>query len=206
MALRWYAARTKPLAEYAARERLETAGLDVLLPCAQGRAPRRGHQDTPLFPGYLFLRYDLEQQGWDQLRRVPQLMGLVAFEGVVPSVPDEVMYELAQRIEAMNGNNGLWNRFHPGQRVRVTLGPTESLAEVVEEAQSPHARVRVLVEFLGRLVEARVPWRHVQATGADGFVRNWNRRTPRRTRGRGRWIRGYGPNAAAAQGGPDDSR
>ena len=172
--------------------------MDVLLPCAQSRAPRPGHQDTPVFPGYLFLRYDLEEQSWDRLHRVPQLIGLVAFEGVVPSVPDEVMYELAQRMEAMNGTNGLWNRFHPGQRVRVILGPTESLAEVLEEAKSPQTRVRVLVEFLGRLVEARVPWRDVQAMGTDGFLRNWNRRTPRRTRGRGRWIRGYGSSTAAA--------
>lgn len=198
MALRWYAARTKPLAEYTARERLEAAGLEVLLPCGPSRAPRPGHQDTPLFPGYLFIRYDLEERGWDQLHRVPQLLGLVAFEGMVPSVPDEVIYQLARLIEAMNGTNELWNRFHPGQRVRVTLGPTESLAEVVEEAKSPQARVRVLVEFLGRLVEARIPWRDVQPMGADGFLRNWNSRAPRRTRGRGRWIRGYGPNASAA--------
>ncbi|MCE2463810.1 MAG: transcription termination/antitermination NusG family protein [Dehalococcoidia bacterium] len=58
MALKWYVARTRPLAEYAARDHLETAGLEVFMPCARTCTPRLGHEDMPLFPGYLFLRYD----------------------------------------------------------------------------------------------------------------------------------------------------
>ena len=47
-----------------------------------------GHPDTPLFPGYLFLHYNLEEGGLQQLRKLPQLVGVVAFEGVVAAVPD----------------------------------------------------------------------------------------------------------------------
>jgi len=186
------------MAEYAARDHLEIAGIEVFLPCARAHPSRPGHQDAPLFPGYLFLNYDLEEQGWARLHRIPQLLGLVAFGGEVPPVPDEVIDELAQRVRAINGTGGLWTRFRSGDRVRVALGPTESLAEVIEETKSPQSRVRVLMEFLGRLVEARVRWQDVQPVAANGLVHNHNGHPQRRTRGRGRWIRGFGPRIVEA--------
>ena len=128
-------------------------------------------------------------------------MRLVSFEGVVPSLPDGVIHELSQRACAINGTGGLWTRFRPGDRVSVALGPLESLAEVVEEAKSPGARVRVLMEFLGRMVEARVPLQNVQQVGVAGSAMQQDRPSSRRTRGRGRWINGFGPRAIEASSG-----
>ena len=193
MALKWYVASTRSRCEYLARDQMETAGLEVLMPCARTPRPRPGHNDAPMFPGYLFVHCDLAEQAWSQLRRVPQLLGLVGFGGVLASVPDEVIDELVQRIDAVNGRGGLWLRFKPGDRVRVTLGPLESLAEVVEDAKSPEGRVRVLLDFLGGLTEARVPWIHVQPVGKHSLIGSEHGNSPRRTRGGRRWIRGYGP-------------
>ena len=197
MSLRWYAARTTPLAEYAAGDHLRAVGVDVFLPCGKARPQRPGHGDAPLFPGYLFVHDDLQTQGFSPLCHVPQLAGLVAFDGEVPPVPDEVIGELVERTDAINGNGGLWTRFRVGEKVNVAVGPAEGLAEVIEEAKSPQGRVRVLLEFLGRLVEVQVPWKDVQPAAGSGNV-SWNRRLPRRTRGRGRWIRGHGPRPAEA--------
>ena len=198
MSVRWYVTRTKPMAEYRARDHLEAAGLEVFLPCARARTCRRGHQDMPLFPGYLFLHYDPQGWGSSLLRRIPHLLGLVSFGGEVPAVPDDAVVALAQRVNALNGTGGLWRRYRAGERVRVSLGPIESLADVVEETNSPQARVRVLLEFLGRMVEAKVPWRDVQPVAGSGMIQdgdggNSNGHPPRRTRGRGRWIHGRAP-------------
>ena len=203
MALKWYVARTGPLAEYAARDRLEAAGLEVFLPCARTCTPRPGHDDAPLFPGYLFIRYDLEERGNGPLHQVPQPLKLVSFGGVVPSLPDGVVVELYQRTRAINGDGGLRPRFSPGDRVRVALGPLDSLAEVVE-GDSPGARVRVLMEFLGRMVEARVPLGSVQQAGVGGYAGQQDRRPSRRTRGRGRWINGFGPRSIMESSGLSD--
>ena len=201
MALQWYVARTRPLAEYTTRDNLQAAGVEVFLPCTPMRPNRWGHSDAPMFPGYLFLKYDFEVRGWDPLHRIPHPVRLVAFDGVSPPLPHEVIDELAQRVEAYNGRGGLWTRFSPGQKVRVTSGPVESLAEVVEEAKSPRDRVKVLMEFLGRVVEAKVPWHDVWPVGAQGsLTAEWNRRPPRRTRGNRRWISGYGPRLVQGQG------
>ncbi len=207
MALKWYAARTRPQAEYLARDRLETDGLEVFLPCVRTPRPRPGHGDVPLFPGYLFLQCDPEEHS---LPRLPQLMNLVRFDGEVASVPDDVIHDLDLRVKAISGSGGLWNRFRDGERVRIAVGPSESLAEVVEGANSPEGRVRVALSFMGRRVETEVPWRDVQPVGLSGVVPIYQDGRPeeqarhggsvRRTRGKGRRIKGRGPRANEGTG------
>jgi hypothetical protein len=114
----------------------------------------------------------------------------VNFEGVVPAVPDEVISELARRIEHINNDGGLWRRFQAGDRVRVVAGKLEGLGEVVEATNSPQSRVRVLMQFMGRLVSAQVPWNNLEPLPERPQERS---KPPRRTRGHGRWIRSAQP-------------
>ena len=194
----WYVVRTKPQCEYLAARALQQDGIELFFPCVQTPRLQAYHADVPLFPGYLFLRYNVEQQEWPSVSRLPGILGWVRFNGVVPSVPDEVITDLAHRVDVINSGGGLWTRFRPGEKVRVVSGAMESLAEVIEEPQSPQSRVRVLLEFMGRLVTAQVPWRSLQPV-QQGLTVGENHRGLRRTRGRGRWVQGFGPRAVAGQ-------
>ncbi len=196
MSTPWYVIRTRPLCEYSASEALARGGFEVFFPRVNSPRPRRGQGDEPLFPGYLFLRFDLSSLGWDAPGRLPGVLGWVRFDGVVPPVPDELVADLRERVALINGGGGLWTRFQPGQKVHVVVGATESLAEVLEEARSPDSRVSVLLQFMGRLVQAKVPWTSLRPyAGEQGHA--GGSRAPRRTRGRGRWVRGFGPRAVA---------
>ena len=195
MAQRWYLIRTRPRCERLALLALEREGFEFFFPRVRTplrRAPRGG---APLFPGYVFLRHDVESRDWTSVRRLPGILGWVHFGGVVPPVPDEVITDLVGRVEAINREGGLWSRFRPGDRVRVTSGKIETLAEVVEEPKSPGARVRVLLECMGRQVPAQVPSRDLSS--AEAYSGAGGGRV-RRTRGGGRWIRGFGPRTATA--------
>lgn len=192
MSLQWYVVHTTPLGEYSARDQLINSGLEVLLPCAQTPNPRPGHQDTPLFPGYLFLRSDLEDGGWEVLRRSSQVVWLVTFGGVVPTVPDEVISGLIRRLETINERGGVRERFRSGDLVQVIWGPVERIGEVVEDSRSPQSRVTVLLDFLGRLVEAKVPSKNLKPVGKHWMKTQGDLRPPRRTRGKNRWIQGFG--------------
>ena len=194
MAHRWYAARTRPQAEFLAATELERDGFNIFFPIVKDPKPRKGHTDTPLFPGYLFLSCDPEGEGWPLFRPRHRIAGWVNFEGEIPSLPDEAMAELRQRLNYLNREGGLWRRYQPGETVHVVSGSMESLAEVVEEAKSPQARVRVLLHFMGRLVQAQVPWENLRAVEKPDVA---IQHAPRRTRGRARWNRGFGPTAVA---------
>ncbi len=187
MAPAWYVAHTWSQAEYRARDQLRAGAFECFLPTVSTPSPRRGKEDAPLFPGYLFVRYELQEWGTRPLGWGQGLPVLVTFGGVAPSVPDQVIDQLRQRVSESNGGGGLWRRYEPGDHVLVSLGSPESetLAEVVTGAKSPEGRVRVLLELLGRQVQAQVPWRNVRQA-PDGYA---IRRRPRGTRGRGRHFR-----------------
>ena len=195
MALRWYVVRTKPRSEYVAARALRREGYEHLFPRVVAPQRRFGRPETPLFPGYLFVRWDVDGGLWPPIARLPGILGLLRFEGILPPVPDEIMGELARRVESINERGGLWTRFKRGQAVRVVSGKLESLARVVDEPRSPSSRVRVLMDFMGQLVSAEVPGGDLRPVeGPPDVDMRWGHR---RTRGRGRWVRGLGPREVA---------
>lgn len=197
MAPRWYAARTKPRSEIVAAEELGRDGFEVFFPRVITPAPRIGQIDAPLFPGYLFLHCDLEGGRWPSFRQTHHILGWVSFEGKVPSLPDEVISELRERSESINREGGLWRRFRKGDKVRVASSSVEGFAEIIEEAKSPQSKAKVLMQFMGRLVQAQVPWENLQPVeDQPGDYSSQVNRPPRRTRGRSRWIRGFEPTTA----------
>ena len=148
----------------------------------------KGDTSVPLFPGYLFLRWNNGEPGLPSLRAFPHVLGWVNFCGVIPAVPDSVVSQLAQWLQDVNSKGGDWRRFEPGQAVRVVAGHVNWLAEVLEGPKSPRARAKVLLSFIGRKVAAEVPWESLQSIEV---IAKEQTLPPRRTRGKGRWIRGF---------------
>ena len=187
--LKWYCLRTKPLWEYRVNDALLREGYETFFPRIPVPYPRRGHPDAPLFPGYLFIKYDLENWGEQSLRRIPGVRGFVRFDGIAPPVPDEVIDEISRNLTEGLEKGMFYPHFLPGQEVEVKKGSFEVIGWVVREAKvlKPGERVEVLLEFLGTLCRAKVPWENLRPLKKD--------RPPRRTRGKGRFIRGFGPRA-----------
>ena len=187
--------RTRSRYEHRAAKALERQGLEYFFPRVRVPRPPAGEVTRPLFPGYIFVRHDQQRADWPSVQTLPGVMGWLRFDGVIPRVPDGVIEELGRRTQEINGTGGLWARFEPGDMVLVVSGKLESLAEVLEKPDSPDARVRVLLDFMGRQVSAVVPWHDLRPLQSDSAGPPGRRR--RRTRGGGRWVRGFGPRAAA---------
>lgn len=198
MAQAWYVARTNPSAEYLAQNQLEINGLEHYLPLVSTSSPRQGRADSPLFPSYIFLRYDPESPKSIPLRTIPGISGLVHFGEVSPVVPDDVIIRLRQTVSNINERGGLSPNFKPGDQVWIQWGPQDSqdIAVVVSDRKSPHGRVQVLIEFLGQLIDGEVSRLSIRPVDKDdlGDAR-WGRNR-RRTRGKGRYISNVDPRAA----------
>ena len=194
---KWYVVRTEPSAEYQAASELTREGYEIFFPTVKSPHNRLGHPDTPLFPGYLFLRHDPETSDWPSFRPAHRIAGWVRFDGVIPSVSDDVIADLEQRVAGIYASTGLWRRYRRGEAVQVVSGHLESIGEVVEEAKTPEARALVLLQFMGRLVQARIPWSDLQPITPKPARQQPPDKVhaPRRTRGGGRWVRGFGPES-----------
>jgi transcription antitermination factor NusG len=118
-----------------------------------------------------------------------RVSGWVKFQGEIPTVPEEIVNALALELDEKSGGQGLWRRFQPGDHVKVIAGALEGFGEVVEEAKTPNGRAKVLLEFMGRIVEAKVPWDALQSAEKN----SGKPRHPRRTRGMGRRTRDFRP-------------
>src|SRR6185436_7388198 len=119
----WYALRTKSKFEKASAVSLANKGYQAYLPCYRQRrrwSDRVTEIESPLFPGYVFCRFDV-------LKRLPILTtpGVVSIIGVGKeplAIPD---HEIAA-VEAILKSELYaepWPFLYEGQRVIIERGP-----------------------------------------------------------------------------------
>ncbi len=178
----WYVLYTKPRQEETVAGQLGRQ-VEVFLPQYTERQRGQPPRKKPLFPCYLFVRTDLEALGISALQWVPGVRHLVAFGGVPARVPEAAIALIRRQLAQIEAQGGFPRvRFRPGERVRVREGPLAGLEAIFEGPAGPAERVRILIRFLGECNRAVVPLEILEALPPRPHP-------PRRTRGRGRWIR-----------------
>ena len=75
MSRHWYVIRTNPQSEHIAATSLEREGLELFFPRVRRTLPRDDCRLVPLFPGYLFLRYDVNKKDRLPVQRLPGISG-----------------------------------------------------------------------------------------------------------------------------------
>ncbi len=197
----WYTVHTKPLREVLVADLLqERLSLAVFLPEAlqwyRGQMVMR-----PFFPRYLFVEADLQKVEVSSINSLPGVIRLVSFGGMPQPLQPHIIEAIRKRLAAINAAGGLprygWN---PGDRVRVTDGPLAGLEAVFQGPMKPAQRVKILLQFLGRLQTVEVPPEHLEPIRTTPNPPHPPRTTPnpshsrRTTRGRGRRIRPNDPS------------
>jgi transcriptional antiterminator RfaH len=153
--MNWYAVQTKPRQEEVARLTLQRLGVETFFPkLKQQRLIRRKRQETisPLFPGYLFVRFQVETH-YRAVNAGRGIVRVVSF-GTTPTVVDEsIITSIQQRLE--NGYVVIHRApLSPGQIVRIQDGPFQGLEAVFEKAMSDQQRAVLLLRALS--YQARV--------------------------------------------------
>lgn len=155
---RWYVVHTQPHNETRAITNLERQRFVTFNPCVR-RVIRHARKKTvvmaPLFPNYVFVRFDPSRDQWRRINGTFGVVRLIA-NGDEPSVvPDGVIAALQRRI----GDDGTMDwaeALHIGDQVRITDGPFADLVGTLEHLDSA-GRVRILLDLLGRSVSVMMP-------------------------------------------------
>jgi transcriptional antiterminator RfaH len=149
--LAWYVIQTKPKKEEEARSYLSMKGLEIFNPLMENFVIRNGtinKEYKPLFPGYMFGKFDLEQDyslvRWG--RGVKKILGL---GGNYPTPVSEEVVEIIMRRTDGNGIVRESYRFEANDRIRIKSGPLKDLLGIFERWVSDSERVRVLLNLIG---------------------------------------------------------
>jgi transcriptional antiterminator RfaH len=168
--------------EYEVEALLIQQEIEVFLPKVRSSTPRRKQQDAPFFPRYLFIRVDLERVALSSIQWLPGVHRIVTFGECPAVVPEDVIVAIKEQLNEIDAAGGLavW-RLRQGERVRITSGPFRDVEGLFDGTVRAGERVRLLLRLLGRICRVEVGIEDVEPVRI---------KIPRRTRGKGRWIRG----------------
>ena len=150
MNLHWYVLRSQPNKEMPLWRELSARGLESFCPQLHVRPVNpRSRTMRPYFPGYLFLRADLDQVGAGTFQWMPFSGGLLAFDGVPATVPHNLVQAIRRRVEQINAAGGeqLAGLKH-GETVIIRGGPLDGYEAIFDARLPGRERVRVLLKLL----------------------------------------------------------
>ncbi len=160
----WYAVYTQPRNEERAQQHLANQGFDVFLPRylkRRSHARRVTEVAAPLFPRYLFVSFNANEQRWRAIRSTRGVIDLVSNGNTPVPVPETVIAEMESRRDA-DGFVVIVRHLDlkRGMKIRIDSGPFAA-HEAIFEAQRDEDRVVALLTLMGREVLVQIPIRDV---------------------------------------------
>lgn len=151
----WYCLQAKPKHEHiAAAHLLQVKGVTVFCPRVRFKRQTRTRVSwvtEALFPGYLFAHFELTRMH-RVVRYTPGVRAIVRFANRYPTIEEVIVDQLREHVGEREIR--ILN-YEPsqGDNVKIGEGAFAGLEAVVTQILPARARVRVLMEFLGRKVE-----------------------------------------------------
>jgi transcriptional antiterminator RfaH len=144
---RWYVAQTKPQQSHIAIVNLERQGFECFSPVYLRRT-REGDHKSPLFPGYLFVRFDqLESDDWKCIHSTIGVLRLLGQTGEKPSPVREAAMNEMLRLGGLVDDLTMLLPFAAGESVTFTEGPLKGMTG--KALQVSTNRVTLLFSLLG---------------------------------------------------------
>lgn len=147
----WFLAQLKPNYASIVDMNLKRQGFKTFLPLEEVSLQRNGKSTTytrPLFPGYIFVAFNVKEGLWRAVNSTRGITQLLRFGKEPATVPFDVVSQLKLRCDA----DGILlppQHLKPGDLVTITKGSFFEFAAEIETIAF-NRRVWVLMEIMGR--------------------------------------------------------
>lgn len=159
----WYAVYSKPQKESYALFHLRLKGLEVFFPrLLLPEASKKRRRIVPLFCNYLFVRLQVGSAAYSYAAWSPGVRRIVSFNGYPASIDDEIISFFMKQAD-QEGIIPARTNLKAGQPVRITGGPLDGLAGIMQEPPDARGRVKILLELLNRQTRVEVPMQFVNS-------------------------------------------
>jgi transcription termination/antitermination protein NusG len=127
---------------------------EVIIPTEEGVEIKAGKKQTvqrKVFPGYVLVRMDLDDDSWYVVRNTPAVTGFVGPPGARP-VPLSLAEVESILREPEEGEETVTTKvdFEQGENIRVTSGPFADFTGTISEINADASKLKVLVSIFGR--------------------------------------------------------
>src|SRR5260221_8097358 len=152
----WFAVWTRSRYEQVVRDQLERKRIDAFLPTIPRWSrwkDRKKKVDWPLFPGYCFARFNVDDTL--PILKCTGVVNIVSFEGKRAAIPE---YEL-DSIRVLVGSELQFDpcpMIHEGMMVEVTHGPLKGVIGRLVRKDAPKARLVLSVDLIRQAVSVEV--------------------------------------------------
>ena len=151
----WYAVRVRSNFERITSISLKHKGYEEFAPFCKSKQKRSGRTnevECPLFPGYVFCRFDPRARL--PVLQTPGVVSVVSFGNGPTPVDEQEIANLKTLVQ--NGRDAVpWPYLRVGQKVRVVGGPLHGVEGMLVDLKNNH-RIVISVSLLQRSVSAQI--------------------------------------------------
>ena len=129
MSKKWFILQFKPNSHHQATKNLNQQGFETFLPLhdtTTRKLSRFINTSKPLFPGYMFIRFDKEESEWHKINNTYGVSRLITFNSILKSIPTKFIDNLMMRYD-LSGKLLPIKKLKKGDQVRVLTGPLQIL-------------------------------------------------------------------------------
>jgi transcription termination/antitermination protein NusG len=130
---------------------LEDRVFEVVVPTQEEIEIRNGQRHTvqkKVFPGYVLVRMEIDEETWYQLRNTPGVTGFISINNKPVPLGEEEARGILKGMTAEAPKVSV--SFQLGDSVRIIDGPFADFRGQIDEINNEKGKIKVLVSFFGR--------------------------------------------------------
>ena len=158
MSKEWFILQFKSNSHHLAAKNLTQQGFETFLPLHETTSrtlSRFINTSKPLFPGYMFIKFDRAESKWQKINSTYGVSRLITFNSNLKSVPTIFVDHLMKRYD-LSGKLLPIKKLKKGNQVTVLNGPFTNFIATVEKYEADQ-RVSILMDLMGRKTKIQTP-------------------------------------------------
>jgi transcriptional antiterminator RfaH len=158
MSKEWFILQFKSNSHHLAAKNLNQQGFETFLPLHETtsrKLSRFVNTAKPLFPGYMFVRFDRTEPNWHKINSTYGVSRLITFNSILKSIPSKFVDHLMKRYD-ISGRLLPIEKLKKGDHVTVTKGPFANFIATVEKYEADQ-RIWILMDLMGRKTIIQTP-------------------------------------------------
>ena len=151
MSKEWFIVQFKANSHQQAIKNLTNQGFEVFLPLydfTTRKSSRFANSTRPLFPGYLFIKFDKKDIDWNKVNNTYGVTRLLTFGTVLKSFPSAIIDALKQRCN-LYGKPIPLQELSKGDTVKILHGPFSNFTATIETLEA-NQRICMLIDLMGQ--------------------------------------------------------